>query len=252
MAAFTFGSFGDILTLTSVVIASVRSLNDSTGSVSDYQDFIQELGSLTEILELAVFQNQDLSTASAAATSEGTISTISPPVISAAIRSHIEQCRSLMETFRQNVKSYERGLNQGGPKGWWNKIVWAMWKKDQVMSFRAKLATHRQQIIALAVLSNTDKLSRIEAVIPRSVKFTLANSIELVDALGTRNFFHINYCSTWKMLDHMLKGRFDNAPGGRLVQRGAYELSCDNGRQIILPQEWVRVENMSNLQVPEF
>ncbi|TDL13803.1 hypothetical protein BD410DRAFT_361139 [Rickenella mellea] len=64
-----------------------------------------------------------------------------------------------METFHKNVKSYETGLNQGGPKSWWHKIVWAMWKKDQIMSFRAKLATHRQDIIALQLMLHTEILT---------------------------------------------------------------------------------------------
>ncbi|TDL18115.1 hypothetical protein BD410DRAFT_806801 [Rickenella mellea] len=248
MAAFTFGSFGDILTLTSVVITCARSLNDSTGSVSDYQDFINELSSLKEILELVVSQNQDSSTVSSAVNTVGTNGTIagSSPIVMAAIRSHIEQCRSVMETFHQNVKSYERGLNQRGAKSWCHKMVWSMWKKDQIMTFRAKLATHRQQIMTLLLVSQSYTLSRIENDMPRSVKFSLANSIELVDALGTRAFFHIDYCSNWKVFDIMIKGRFKNAPGGHIVESGDYNL-CDSGKntiigkKIIHPEEWSRV-----------
>ncbi|TDL16612.1 hypothetical protein BD410DRAFT_844273 [Rickenella mellea] len=236
MTAFTFGSFGDIVTLTSVVITCARSLNDSTGSLADYQDFIDELSSLKEILELVIAQDQDSSTSKIADITLGTSSTTNPPLVLAAIRSHVEQCRSVMETFHKNVKSYETGLNRRGPKSWWYKMVWAMWKKDQMTSFRAKLATHRQDIVALLLVSHTDKLSRIETDIPRSVKFTLANSIELVDALGTHAFFHIECCSNWEVFDHIIKGRFKNQPGARFVQRGAYDLSCNSGKQIINPQ----------------
>ncbi|TDL13897.1 hypothetical protein BD410DRAFT_316947 [Rickenella mellea] len=51
MAAFTFGSFGDILALTNLTITCARSLSDSTGSASDFQDFIDALQSLRDDLD---------------------------------------------------------------------------------------------------------------------------------------------------------------------------------------------------------
>ncbi|TDL15034.1 hypothetical protein BD410DRAFT_845537 [Rickenella mellea] len=234
MAALTFGSFGDILALTTITITCVRSLSNSVGSASDFQDFIDELQSLKDDLDrVAAYLSVTMDNASPSSSATG--ANFSPRAI--------EQCHSAMEVFHINVKKYEKRLNGKGLRSWFYKMLWAIWKKDQVSDFRMKLLRHRQAITMLHLELQSAQLSRIVAVteMPPSVKNTLANSIEFVDAVGTRVLFHIDYCSSWKKLDALLKAHFADAPFGRFVQNGEYNISYRSGKKIIRPQEWCRV-----------
>ncbi|TDL14119.1 hypothetical protein BD410DRAFT_846332 [Rickenella mellea] len=234
MATFSFGSFGDIMALASLTITCARSLSDSTGSASDFRDFIDELQSLKDDLDnVAAHLPTAMDTANPSPSS-------SFPDYS---RRAIEQCHMAMEVFHNNVKKYGNRLNGNGPKSWFYKILWAIWKKDQITDFRLKFARHRHAISMLQFALQNAQLSRIAAVVdvPPSVKNTPANSIEFVDAVGTSMFLHINWCSTWKMLDALVKARFCDAPFGEFVQDGEYNISRNGGKTIIRPQEWARV-----------
>ncbi|TDL13215.1 hypothetical protein BD410DRAFT_847193 [Rickenella mellea] len=233
--AFTFGSFGDILALTSLVITCARSLSDSTGSASDFQDFIDELQLLKEDLDAAKALLDAAMNNAGTSPSVSAVATYSPRAI--------EQCHSAMKAFHKCVEKYGERLNGKGPRSWFYKISWAMWKKDQITDFRGKLGGHRQSIMTLLLKLQSEQLRRIESAtdMPPSVKNTIANSIQLVDAIGTRTLIHIEYCSTWKILDGLLKARFGDAPFGRFVQEGEYNMSTHDGKQIILPREWRKV-----------
>ncbi|TDL21172.1 hypothetical protein BD410DRAFT_899010 [Rickenella mellea] len=232
--ALTFGSFGDVLALTGLTITIARSLSDSIGSASDFQDFIDELQSLKDVLNRVA---PHLSTPMGSKTSPSSASAATYPP------REIEQCRIALDVFHNSVKKYEEKLRGKGPKSWLYKMLWVLWKKDQITDFRLKLARHRQAITMLQVALLSEQLSRNAAVtdIPPSMKNTLANSIEFVDAVGTRVLFHADYCSTWKMLDGLLKTRFGDAPFGRFVQEGDYHITRHDGKQVIHPQEWHRV-----------
>ncbi|TDL17421.1 hypothetical protein BD410DRAFT_794384, partial [Rickenella mellea] len=234
MASFTFGSFGDILALTSLTIACARSLSDSTGSASDLQDFIDELQSLKDILD-KVSPHLSTPTSNASPSSSKSAATYSPK--------ELEQCHSAMEVFHNNVKKYEKRLSGKGLSSWFYKMLWAIWKKDQITDFRVKLARHRQAITMLQLALQSEQLSRIAALteMPDSVKRTIANSVEFSDVMGTSIFFPMDWCSSWQTLDALLKARFGSAPFGRFVQNGEYYLTCNNGKTIIQPQEWRRV-----------
>ncbi|TDL15036.1 hypothetical protein BD410DRAFT_902802 [Rickenella mellea] len=234
MASFTFGSFGDVLALTSLTIACARSLSDSTGSASDLQDFIDELQSLKDVLD-KVAPHLTTPKSNASPLSSASTATYSPK--------ELEQCHKAMEVFHHNVKKYEKRLNGNGLRSWFYKMLWAIWKKDQITDFRVKLARHRQAITMLQLALQSEQLSRIAAVaeMPNSMKSTIANSIEFSDAVGTSIFFPMDWCSSWQTLDALLKARFGGSPFGRFVQRGQYHLSCDNGKTIIRPQDWRRV-----------
>lgn len=49
-AAFSFGSVGDIIALCQIAVELGRALNDSRGSVKEFQDLEQDLYSLVNIL----------------------------------------------------------------------------------------------------------------------------------------------------------------------------------------------------------
>ncbi|TDL17423.1 hypothetical protein BD410DRAFT_794390 [Rickenella mellea] len=231
--SFTFGSFGDILALTNLTITCVRSLNDSVGSASDFQDFIDELESLKDDLDTIAAHSD------AAMIKEGRSTPTSASTYSSRA---IEQCHMAIKVFHDNVKKYETKLNAKGPKSWYYKMFWAIWKKDQITDFRLKLARHRHAITMLQFALQREQVSRISAAVdlPPSVKYTIANSIKFVDAVGSSVLFPIDWCSSWKKLDAMLKAQFSDAPFGQFVREGEYTISSQCGKVIIHPQAWCR------------
>ncbi|TDL17424.1 hypothetical protein BD410DRAFT_843688 [Rickenella mellea] len=220
--SFTFGSFGDIFALTSLTIACVRSLNDSVGSAADFQDFIDELESLKDDLDTIAAHLDIGNNASSSSSSAVT----NPPRA-------IEQCHMAIRVFHDNVKKYETKVNGKGPKSWFYKMFWAIWKKDQIIDFRLKLARHRHAITMLQFALQREHMSRIAAVtdMPNSVQNAIANSIELSDAVGTCIFLPMDWCSSWQMLDALLKARFEGAPFGRFVQKGDTTCRATTGTQ---------------------
>lgn len=130
----TFGSVGDIISVSLLIKDLVKCLDESRGSSAEYQAVIRELWSLdhalleVELLFQSCKQSVDLSdlcnTANCCA----------------------EQCRKCIVDFRDKTKRYQRAL-QGGGKGnlvrdMTAKIRWHVSEKDDLTKFRAVIATH--------------------------------------------------------------------------------------------------------------
>ena len=160
--ALTFGSFGDILALTGLVIKAVHSLSDCAGAASQCKDLIAELDETSSILELvhSRFTSQHRPRKD----------------VLNAIGFQVSGCRSAIETFKGNVKGYERSE---GLQGAWRKITW-IFKSDDVAALRAKLMAHRGAIAIFLSLSIScvqlllmRKCSRqVSPVSPAAIKLT--------------------------------------------------------------------------------
>ena len=136
--AFTFGSFGDILALTGLVVTVVQALRDSTGSASEYKDLIAELDALSSTLGLVQ--------------SRFTSQHRPRKDVVNAIDLQVSCCHSVIKKFLESVKGYEKALGSAGFHSSLRKIGWKIFKSDDVTALRAKITSHREAIAILLSL----------------------------------------------------------------------------------------------------
>src|SRR5262245_30850405 len=124
MSAFTFG---DILTLIRLGVNVAKSLDNASGSASEYRGLVQELAGLRLALEFAqsMLKNQ---------LKEGEMLD--------EMTNAIERCRATINTFILEVKPYEQALGSPDARGgrtWLRKIWWRIFKSKDVVSLQRKL-----------------------------------------------------------------------------------------------------------------
>ena len=130
----TFGSVGDIISLSLLIKDLVKSLDNSRGSSAEYQAVIRELSSLDHALcqveALMVSCEQ----------------TVQLNALTATVNQCAEQCRKCITRFHEQVKKFGRSLQPGGSGSFVRdtalKIRWQVSEKDDVAKFRAEINTH--------------------------------------------------------------------------------------------------------------
>ena len=130
----TFGSVGDIISLSLLIKDLVKCLDESRGSSKEYQAVIRELWSLdhalleVELLLRSCTQTVELS-----------------DLCKSANRC-AEQCRDCVEDFRDKIKKYQRALQGGSTRNMVRettaKIRWHISEKDDLAAFRAVITAH--------------------------------------------------------------------------------------------------------------
>jgi hypothetical protein len=140
--SFTFGSFGDIITLCSIVIATVKILDDSKGASKEYLDIVDELSNLERVLS-----ELDSLDKTCAAHTDFT-------ALGATVKLHAVDCWTLLNAFRDEIKKYEDFLKKNSKhkvtdKYW--KLHWGLTKKDFVAQFRAKVRDRVANITLLLI-----------------------------------------------------------------------------------------------------
>ncbi len=102
----TFGSVGDIISLSLLIKDLVKSLDDSRGSSAEYQAVIRELHSLDHaLLEVEVlFRSCE--------------QTVELNALRAAANECAEHCRTCISRFRERMKKFGKSLRpRGGGSG---------------------------------------------------------------------------------------------------------------------------------------
>ena len=125
----TFGSVGDIISLSLLIKDLVKCLDESRGSLTEYQAVIRELWSLdhalleVELLLRSCKQCTELSD------------------LCKTANSCAEQCRKCILNFRDKTKRYQRALQGQGTGNLITdttaKIRWHVLEKDDLAKFRA-------------------------------------------------------------------------------------------------------------------
>lgn len=128
MASFSFGSFGDIITICQLVKAAVDALDESRGSAADYQ----ALKTLLLNLAYVLFKIQALVETKK----------ISDPDM---LTRTLEDCFATLKSFMDKIKKYDGNLGSDGSGNWfkdsYRKIRWPSMKED-VTAFRDTLAVY--------------------------------------------------------------------------------------------------------------
>ena len=143
----TFGSVGDIITLSLLIKDLAKSFDDSRGASAEYQAITRELTSLEHALSQVeeVFKTLNHS---------GNLS-----ALDRAANQCVEQCRESITKYKEKKKKFERSLQAGGSgnvlRDAASKLKWHAFEKDDLPKVRLELHTH---CIFINLLLNTAAL----------------------------------------------------------------------------------------------
>ena len=142
--AFSFGAFGDIVSAADLALRVSKALSSSRGSTYEYQYLIQELDALAHILAVAE-----------AATRTGLLER----TVIDRINAEVLRCRDVIEHLEERIRKYQKALGAGSMapnavEASWRKIGWGLFKTEDVRETRAKLTTHRLNLIMLMTACN--------------------------------------------------------------------------------------------------
>jgi hypothetical protein len=142
----TFGSVGDIISISLIVKDLVKALDDSRGSAAEYQDVIRELWSLDRVL-LEVEQ-----------LSRNSDQTIELYALWVTAKRATDECRRSIETFLEKIKKYEKSLGGRASghtiRGVPMKIRWRLTQSDELEKFKAAINAHCSSLNMLLITVN--------------------------------------------------------------------------------------------------
>ena len=140
----TFGSVGDIISVSLLIKDLIRCLDNSRGSSAEYQAMIRELRSLDHAL-LEVEQLLRV---------PGMSSELSS--IAQKAENIAEQCHRCIMELRNQTKGYSKSLGEGGPSNLVRKtssrLKWCVSGKENLTNFRAAI---NSQYLSLNILLST-------------------------------------------------------------------------------------------------
>lgn len=130
----TFGSVGDIISVSLLVKDVLVSLNDSKGSSAEYQEIVREL----YILDRALLEIEQLSRQHA-----------STPELMALCQTAgkaVSQCQNSVKTFLDRIAKYGRCLSENSKASSMSrasrKVQFAVMEGKDLSRFRAEIAAH--------------------------------------------------------------------------------------------------------------
>jgi len=135
----TFGSVGDIISVSLVVKDLLIALNDSRGSSAEYQAVIREL----YVLDTALLQVEQLSRSHAA--------TPELQALYETAKQTAAKCQDSVASFKARLGKYNGSLTTGGSgnilKDTARKIQWRASQKDaEIAKFRAEVTGYSDSI----------------------------------------------------------------------------------------------------------
>ena len=139
----TFGSVGDIISLSILIKDLVKALDESRGAAAEYQEIIRELWALDRVLlevELLCRESNE---------------TLHLNALRVTTQRIVDQCRQSIEAFLAKVRSYGRSLREGGSgnliRDASRKLRWQMSPSSEITKFRAEITAHCSAINMLLV-----------------------------------------------------------------------------------------------------
>jgi hypothetical protein len=134
----TFGSVGDIITLSLLIKDLIKCLDGSRGSSAEYQIVVRELWSLDHaLLEVEVlFRSLDHS--------------MQLNALKGTANRCAEECRKCITAFAEQIKKYQGNLRNGGSgnflKDATSKVHWQLSEKEKLAKFRTEINAHCMSI----------------------------------------------------------------------------------------------------------
>ena len=145
MAAFGW-SVGDCVTACILIKDVIAALNDSRGSVVEYNEICRELWSLDRAL-LEVHQLANSSERS-----------VELHALRQTVGRAGSQCKDCIEAFLKKIQGFHRTLRDGGSGGLlqdaFGKIKWSITQKDELAKFRGEITAHASAINMLLITAS--------------------------------------------------------------------------------------------------
>lgn len=133
--SFTFGSFGDIVTVIQLLKKIVGILSDSKGASLDYQDLVEELRGYETVLSRVQYTVVDPKT---------------PVIVARELLQEVDVCRALLHRIHKQILRYRESLRKGGSNNMmidsWRKIGWTLVRGSEVDRIRERLAGSMQRM----------------------------------------------------------------------------------------------------------
>lgn len=144
LVVFSFGSFGDIVTLLGLTKRCCQALCESTGASRDYQDLVSELSSFASLLEYiqAIFDSANSNRS------------MNIAQVRKELELTLKEAKKTLQGFNAAILSYKASLGARGGTGSrvrdsWRKIGWALFKASEVGDMRKKLADYQEKLSLL-------------------------------------------------------------------------------------------------------
>lgn len=144
---FTFGSFGDVLSILKIAYDVRALLSESKGASEEYQQLLAELDASLRTLHLVqgVFLAKDAASL--------------PPDVQMAIQQSVSNSRTLILDLYVKIARFRSSLQKGGSgsmmRDSWRKIGWGLFKQDELIESRRRLSEQTNIIRSLLGLSNS-------------------------------------------------------------------------------------------------
>lgn len=149
IAAFTFGSFGDILALIELAIQAYNALDETTGASKDYLSLVEVVHEFSQLLQNLQNIHRYLCEAPYRP----------PPSVHEPIHSALERSKVVLDTICARIAGYQTYLREGGSGNRlmdiWTKIRWGVFKQKEIKVMRKQLEECRQSITAYLSISHT-------------------------------------------------------------------------------------------------
>ncbi|KAJ0414085.1 hypothetical protein BJY00DRAFT_46191 [Aspergillus carlsbadensis] len=154
--SFTFGSLGDIITLSLLIKDIIRTLDSTRGSAAEYAQVVADLGDLDKIL---------LEFHSLSRTCENSPEYAVLGGIAKNIAAHCQDC---LKAFSEKMKRYERldsantastgSKSLGVMRDSYLKVHWRVRHHDSLEEFRRQVQRHLQAMTAVVATVNLPKV----------------------------------------------------------------------------------------------
>ncbi|TFY66271.1 hypothetical protein EVG20_g4817 [Dentipellis fragilis] len=233
-AVFTFGSFGDIITVVQLLNQVRRTLCDSTGSAAEYQALIADLDVFANVLSAVNDAFQPGSSESARPSRPHRVNGTLPPSIMNARRQALRTSYDLLRDIQRRISGYQASLKTGGSGSMmadsWRKIGWALFKQSELKEIRRRVMDQVEVLnILMSLLSREQStvlydIQRVLRELPLSLGYTwegghtsLQQPVVLMDAFDRILILPFDLCDTWERFVGLLKVYFKGRPGAKQV-----------------------------------
>ncbi|KAF2802488.1 uncharacterized protein BDZ99DRAFT_551327 [Mytilinidion resinicola] len=255
MATFGF-SVGDFVSALNLTRELIRALKDSVGSSTDYRDLIRELRSLKRVLTEVKRLDLDESLKRQRV----------------AVEQAASLCQNTITGFLRKIHKFEPSLGESGSavrRSKWRvslrKMEWALYKKEEVAAFRARITGHTSAINMLLLttqliategatreqnddlrdlmtevlktnLQTYELVLKMQTAIPPQVE--RQQPVYFLDACGQLAPFHLEFISSTEAFLAVLKVKFRDR-GARKIERSEFVLEDTiTNREIDLRRPW--------------
>jgi hypothetical protein len=142
----TFGSVGDIISVSLLVKDVLDALGKTRGSAIEYQGVVRELLILDRaLLEIGQLSREHEATPELMALCQTAFKAV-------------KDCRTTVSDFVEKIKRYASALNERSSANLLvksaRKVQWALEEKEQVARFRAAICAHSSSLNMLLITAN--------------------------------------------------------------------------------------------------